>query len=123
MLVDKILINIFMNEKLNVAEKSVRSIWNLGDTFNFDTIKGAKTKITVEYEGRSYVVYGELGFRFVGPDEDHYVPRFRGMFSPTSGVSEIQLFLDFTREDILNLEVLPEPEDARFRVTTPLPLL
>ena len=105
-----------MSEEQFDPEEVMRRLWRINDDLTYDTIKGAPTEVTVEYFGERFTVVGELEFRFVGPGEDQFVPRFHGVFRPLSISSEVRLFLDLAPQDLLALDVLPESSEVRFRM-------
>ena len=105
-----------MNEETD-PEEVMRSIWRINDVLTYDTIKNAPTEVTVEYRGETIVVVGELEFRFVGPGEDQYAPRFQGAFYPSGSGSEVRLLMDLDLQELLALDVLPDSSEVRFRMT------
>lgn len=106
-----------MNEEID-PDEVMRSIWRINDVLTYDTIKNAPTKVTVDYHGTLFEILGELEFRFIGPGEDQYVPRFQGVFYPAGISSEVRLLMDLDLQDLLALDVLPESSGARFRMTS-----
>ena len=104
-----------MNEEFD-PEEVMRSTWRINDALTYDTIKNAPTEVTVEYLGERVVVVGELEFRFLGPSEDQFVPRFQGVFYPAGSASEVRLLMDLALPDLLALDVLPDSSEVRFRM-------
>ena len=101
--------------------EALRRTFQISDTVNYDTIRGAELTLDIKFEGEVKTVIGRIGFRFVGPEEDRFVPRFRGEYAPEGRALRVRLLLDLAPQELHALQALPEG-GFRLRQRSPLQL-